>query len=133
MRPTGQPAAGAGLSAVDMTVSKPRWPGPGPVVCTGPARSAHRPSSAQEQIYTQLGIDALAWGENIAWAAGYGPEEVARIHFEGWRESDAGHYCSLITRRFTRIGIGEIRVEGESWAVQNFFHPQTAPILVASD
>ena len=90
----------------------------------------HRPSSAQQELYAEHDIDALAWGENIAWASGYSAEEVAQIHFEGWRESDIGHYCSLLTARFTRVGIGEGRVDGDSWAVQNFYRPATRPIPV---
>ncbi|MEM7340356.1 MAG: hypothetical protein AAF467_16985 [Actinomycetota bacterium] len=87
----------------------------------------HRPSSAQEQGYAALGIAAAAWGENIAWASGYDRAEVARVHFEGWRESDTGHYCTLITPRFNNIGLGELAVEGESWAVQNFYEARGGP------
>jgi hypothetical protein len=83
----------------------------------------HRPASAQRQVYRSLALNPLAWGENIAWAAGYPAEEVARVHFEGWRESDDGHYCSLLSPRFTQVGAGEVRVEGQSWAVLNFYHP----------
>ncbi|MCP3992148.1 MAG: CAP domain-containing protein [Actinomycetia bacterium] len=92
----------------------------------------HRPSTAQQQLYTEAGISTLAWGENIAWASGYRTEDVARVHFEGWRESEIGHYCSLLTARFTRIGIGEVRVDGQSWAVQNFYHPAIVPEPVPS-
>ncbi len=84
-------------------------------------RFEHRPSSSQQQIFGRLGISATAWGENIAWFSGYPPEETARIHFEGWRESDTGHYCSLITPRFTTFGVGEHRMGDQSWAVQNFY------------
>jgi hypothetical protein len=90
----------------------------------------HRPSPAQEEIYAEHDVVALAWGENIAWASGYPAAEVARVHFEGWRESDIGHYCSLLTGRFTHVGIGEIRVDDESWAVQNFYRPATQPVPV---
>ena len=82
---------------------------------------AHRPSSAQQAMLGQLGIEVTAWGENIAWMSGYPAELTAKIHFEGWRESDTGHYCTMVTERFTHVGVGEIRVENESWAVQNFY------------
>lgn len=81
----------------------------------------HRPSTAQQAIYSRLGLHVSAWGENIAWSSGYSAEATAWIHFEGWRESDTGHYCSLLTRRFTNVGVGEHRVDDQSWAVQNFF------------
>ena len=84
---------------------------------------AHQPSTTQQAVYADLGIPASAWGENIAWFSGYPPEMTAIVHFEGWRESDTGHYCSLVTARFTNVGIGEHRVGSESWAVQSFYVP----------
>lgn len=84
-------------------------------------RFRHRPSATQQQLYASFDLDVTAWGENIAWFDGYGAEQTARIHFEGWRESETGHYCTMITPRFTHVGIGEYRVGGESWAVQNFY------------
>lgn len=84
-------------------------------------RFEHRPAPSQEAIYAELALTVAAWGENIAWFAGYPAEDTARVHFEGWRESDTGHYCSLITGRFTHVGIAEHRLGDESWAVQNFY------------
>jgi hypothetical protein len=86
-------------------------------------RFRHRPSVVQQQIYAGLDIPVAAWGENIAWSAGNPISDVARIHFEGWRESETGHYCTLMTERFTHVGIGEYHVGDESWAVQNFYAP----------
>jgi hypothetical protein len=85
---------------------------------------SHRPGPSQEEVYSQLGVGVAAWGENIAWLAGFGPEDAARIHFEGWRESDIGHYCTMMSARFTHVGVGEHRVGDESWAVQNYYQPR---------
>ncbi len=84
-------------------------------------RFVHRPRRSQEALYDELGLDVGTWGENIAWFAGYPFADSAQTHFEGWRESDTGHYCALITGRFTHIGVGEHRRDDESWAVQNFY------------
>ena len=81
----------------------------------------HRSSSAQHDALTSLDLPVTAWGENIAWSSGYPPEDTAPIHFTGWRESETSHYCALITPRFTHVGIGELRMGDESWAVQNFY------------
>ena len=81
----------------------------------------HRSSSAQHEALTNLDLAVTAWGENIAWFSGYPPEDTAPIHFTGWRESETSHYCALITPRFTHVGIGELRMGDESWAVQNFY------------
>ena len=35
----------------------------------------HRPSSAQLDIYAQLGVEPTAWGENIAWFSGFSAEQ----------------------------------------------------------
>jgi hypothetical protein len=83
-------------------------------------RFRHRPSAAQQQIYASLDVPVTAWGENIAWFTGFSVADTARIHFEGWRESETGHFCTLVTGRFSHVGIGEFRVGDESWAVQNF-------------
>ncbi|MGI9615422.1 MAG: hypothetical protein ACR2QO_21095 [Acidimicrobiales bacterium] len=84
-------------------------------------RFRHRPSATQQQLYASFDIEVTAWGENIAWFDGYDAAQTARIHFEGWRESETGHYCTMITPRFTNVGIGEYRERSESWAVQNFY------------
>ncbi len=83
---------------------------------------SHRTSASQKDLYRRLGLSVSAWGENIAWLSDYDPALAARIHFEGWRESDSGHYCSLMTPRFTHVGVGEHRLGVRSWAVQNFYH-----------
>jgi hypothetical protein len=84
----------------------------------------HRASTSQEQTYDQLGVAVEAWGENIAWLAGFGRAAAARIHFEGWRESETGHYCAMLSPRFSHIGVGEHWSDDESWAVQNFYRPR---------
>ena len=61
------------------------------------------------------------WGENIAWFTGFDLAQAALIHFEGWRESDAGHYCALVSPRFTHLGVGALEDGTQSWAVQNFY------------
>lgn len=81
----------------------------------------HRSSDEAHELYGQLGLPVKAWGENIAWFTGFDIEQAARIHFEGWRESDAGHYCALVSPRFTHVGVGAIEDGGQSWAVQNFY------------
>jgi uncharacterized protein YkwD len=81
----------------------------------------HRSSSSALEIYGQLGIGVSATGENIAWFAGYPDSEAARIHFEGWRESDSGHYCALISPTYTHVGVGHYKGSTRSWAVQNFY------------
>ena len=81
----------------------------------------HRPPGSALAVYGQLGIDLSATGENIAWFRGYNPTEAARVHFEGWRESDDGHYCALVAPSYTHIGIGTFRGRERSWAVQNFY------------
>ncbi|MGF1598354.1 MAG: hypothetical protein ACFCVK_15705 [Acidimicrobiales bacterium] len=87
----------------------------------------HRPPASQRAFYRELGLPIAAWGENIAWLDGYEEGEVARTHFEGWRESDTGHYCAMVTGRFTNIGIGEHRRGDRSWAVQNFYRLVNPP------
>lgn len=81
----------------------------------------HRSSDEAHELYGQLGLPVKAWGENIAWFTGFDINQAARIHFEGWRESDAGHYCALVSPRFTHLGVGAIEDGGQSWAVQNFY------------
>lgn len=81
----------------------------------------HRSDPSQIEIYDRLGLDVDSWGENIAWASDVGSGQLARFHFESLRESTAGHYCALVTGRFTHIGIGELSIGDESWLVQNFY------------
>ncbi len=81
----------------------------------------HRSSDEAHQLYGQLGLPVGAWGENIAWFTGFDLAQAARIHFEGWRESDAGHYCALVSPRFTHLGVGALEDGTQSWAVQNFY------------
>jgi uncharacterized protein YkwD len=82
---------------------------------------SHRPNDSQLAIYDQLGIGVSAIGENVAWFQGYPDSQAARIHFEGWRESDTGHYCALVSGTYTHIGVGHHRGAARSWAVQNFY------------
>ena len=81
----------------------------------------HRPSGSQLEIYEQIGIAIAATGENIAWMSGFPDSQAARIHFEGWRESDTGHYCMLVSGAFTHLGVGHVKGSSRSWAVQNFY------------
>ncbi len=81
----------------------------------------HRSSEEAHELYDQLGLPVGAWGENIAWFTGFDLAQAARIHFEGWRESDAGHYCALVSPRFTHVGVGALEDGTQSWAVQNFY------------
>jgi uncharacterized protein YkwD len=85
---------------------------------------SHRPNDSQLAIYGQLGIDVSAIGENVAWFQGYPDSEAARIHFEGWRESDTGHYCALVSGTYTHLGVGHYRGATKSWAVQNYYQPR---------
>ncbi len=82
---------------------------------------SHRSSSDASAIYTQLGISWRATGENIAWFEGYPDSEAARVFFNGWRESDTGHYCALLAGTFTNIGVGYHKGGSQSWATQNFY------------
>jgi hypothetical protein len=84
-------------------------------------RFEHRSSGSAVVIYGHLGIELSATGENIAWMSGYPESEAARVHFEGWRESDAGHYCALISPTYTHIGVGAHQGEERSWAVQSYY------------
>ncbi|MEL7157328.1 MAG: CAP domain-containing protein [Actinomycetota bacterium] len=85
---------------------------------------AHRSNASASTIYSQLGIEWSATGENIAWFSGYPDAEAARIFFEGWRESDTGHYCALVAGAFTHIGVGYHKGAEKSWATQNFHRPR---------
>ncbi len=82
---------------------------------------SHRPSSEASAIYAQLGISWSATGENIAWFEGYPDSEAARVFFNGWRESDTGHYCALLAGTFTNLGVGYYKGTNRSWATQNFY------------
>ncbi len=82
---------------------------------------SHRTGESQDVIYGELGIDWAARGENVAWAVGYEPSEVAQLFFRGWRESD-GHYCNMMSGAFTQIGVGHVRTDGgKDFATQNFY------------
>ena len=90
---------------------------------------SHRANSSD--IYSQLGISPSAYGENVAWFQGYRDSEAARIHFEGWRESDTGHYCSLVSGTFTNLGVGQYTGAAKSWATQNFYRQRQSVSSVA--
>lgn len=82
----------------------------------------HRPGDSQLAIYEDLGIRYWTYGENVAWASGYEPGVIAKVFFEGWRESDTGHYCSMVSSRFDHFGVGHIRTDdGQDWGTQNFY------------
>lgn len=82
----------------------------------------HRSEDSQRAIYSALGVSWTSFGENVAWANGYGESAVAMEFFTGWRESDTGHYCSMLSGRFTHIGVGHHRtVEDKDWGTQNFY------------
>jgi len=85
---------------------------------------SHRSAASQDAIYSALGIDWAARGENVAWAVGYNANAVAQLFFNGWRES-AGHYCNMVSSAFTHVGVGHVRTaEGKDFATQNFYRPQ---------
>ncbi|MEZ5408939.1 MAG: CAP domain-containing protein [Acidimicrobiales bacterium] len=116
---TGLPSAVPPLTVDDgVTLALAR---PWAATLQGTGRFEHRSSDEAHQLYGQLGLPVGAWGENIAWFTGFDITQAARIHFEGWRESDAGHYCALVSPRFTHLGVGAIEDGGQSWAVQNFY------------
>ena len=81
----------------------------------------HRPNSEATAIYDNLGIRWTAIGENIAWFSGYSDSEAAQIFFNGWRESDTGHYCALMAPVYTNVGVGYHKGASRSWATQNFY------------
>lgn len=116
---TGLPSAVAPLAVDDAVTRSLARPWAVSLRTTG--RFQHRPSDEAHQLYTGIGLPVSAWGENIAWFTGFDPTQAARIHFEGWRESDDGHYCALVSGRFTHLGVGAIQDGGQSWAVQNFY------------
>jgi len=85
---------------------------------------SHRSGDSQNTIYAALGIDWSTRGENVAWAFGYAETAVARLFFNGWRES-AGHYCNMMSGGFSHIGVGHIRTSGgKDFATQNFYRPR---------
>ena len=116
---TGLPAAVPALEVDDGVTLALARPWAATLQTTG--HFEHRSSDEAHELYGQLGLPVKAWGENIAWFTGFDIEQAARIHFEGWRESDAGHYCALVSPRFTHVGVGAIEDGGQSWAVQNFY------------
>ncbi len=82
----------------------------------------HRTQDSQRAIYSALGINWSSFGENVAWAQGYAESSIAFQFFSGWRESDTGHYCSMMSGRFTHFGVGHHRTEaGKDWGTQNFY------------
>jgi len=84
----------------------------------------HRDGASASAIYDRLNISWSATGENIAWFDGYAMSDAARIHFEGWRESDTGHYCAMVAPRYSHIGVGHYSEGSQSWATQNFYTPR---------
>lgn len=85
---------------------------------------SHRSAESQSAIYSDLGIDWAARGENVAWAVGYDLAGVAELFFQGWRESD-GHYCNMMSGAFSEIGVGHVRTDaGKDFATQNFYRPR---------
>ncbi|MEM7341153.1 MAG: CAP domain-containing protein [Actinomycetota bacterium] len=84
----------------------------------------HRTSDSAAAVYSELGINWASTGENIAFFAGYPDSQAATVFFEGWRESDTGHYCALVAGRYSHIGIGYYKGAQRSWATQNFYEPR---------
>jgi uncharacterized protein YkwD len=80
---------------------------------------SHRSNTSA--VYSQLGISPRASGENVAWFQGYSDAEAARVFFEGWRESDSGHYCALVSGVYANFGVGTYKGASRSWATQNFY------------
>lgn len=84
---------------------------------------SHRPNQSAAAVYAELGINWSATGENIAWFRGYPDSQAAQIFFEGWRESDTGHYCAMVSPTYSHIGVGYFKGASSSWATQNFYRP----------
>lgn len=84
----------------------------------------HRSNESASAVYDRLGIRWSATGENIAWFRGYPDDQAARIFFEGWRESDTGHYCAMVSPTYSHIGVGYYKGAESSWATQNFYRPR---------
>lgn len=60
-----------------------------------------------------------AWGENVAYACGYG-DNTATVIFNTWANSP-GHYKNMTNPNFNTIGVGTyMDKNGCMWAVQNF-------------
>ncbi len=116
---TGHPATAPALS-IDVRVSA-EMSRPWAVDMDSRNTLQHRSNGSQLEIYERLGISIAATGENIAWFSGYPDEQAARIHFEGWRESDTGHYCAMVSSTYANIGVGHFKGATRSWAVQNFY------------
>ncbi len=83
----------------------------------------HRPRAELRALLADLGHEARLVTENIAWAQGYGSADMARVLFEGWRESDGTQYCALISPRFSHVGVGFHQGPDIAWATQNLFLP----------
>ena len=120
-RNTGHPTLVPALTvnrAVSITMAR-AWS----MVMDSTGNFAHRPNSEAAAIYSQLGISWSATGENIAWVQGYPDPQAAQVFFEGWRESDSGHYCALVAGTYTHVGVGYYKGAVKSWATQNFYRP----------
>jgi uncharacterized protein YkwD len=77
----------------------------------------HRPQAGAGAL-TSIGLDVVWAGENVSFN---NFDDVVLQHVEGWRESD-GHYCNLMSPRFTHLAVGEYTDQrGMSFATQNFF------------
>ncbi len=82
----------------------------------------HRTQDSQRAIYAALGINWSSFGENVARAQGHPESSIAFQFFSGWRESDTGHYCSMMSGQFTHFGVGHHRTAaGKDWGTQNFY------------
>lgn|GEM_PF-5822647 len=90
---------------------------------------SHRPLADQRKILEDNNTAFNTWGENVAWHSGYRQQaqgdpdlEVARVFFEGWRDSDP-HLCNILKKEFTHIGIGHFydSPTDKEWATQNFY------------
>ncbi len=82
---------------------------------------SHRPSGERQAVLRDLGVNYWIEGENVAWAQGYPIDTIAQVFFEGWRESDSGHYCAMISSAFTHVGVGHFQGGGKDWGTQNFY------------
>ena len=65
-------------------------------------------------IFDEMNIDYMAAGENISY--GYSDANSAS---EGWKNS-ANHYKNMISSKFSQIGIGVFKIEGNYYWVQIF-------------
>ena len=68
------------------------------------------------------GVSYRAWGENIAYLAGYGtdPETLATKFMTNWMNSQ-GHRENILATKFSSIGVGVYKIGNKVYATQEFY------------